>query len=80
MKTLITSLALATLIAVPAFAQSTRQQTNRASQPRQGYGPTFTPTMPDASRRTSRAGRTGQSYDGTYKGYPLSEWYRPDLE
>jgi hypothetical protein len=23
-------------------------------------------------------GQPGQGYDGTYRGYPLSDWYRTD--
>ena len=74
MKTfIIATLALAALIAAPAFAQSTRQRTNRAEG--QGFvAPTSTPA-PDG--RANRAGRTG-SYEGTYKGAPLSEWCRQD--
>jgi uncharacterized membrane protein len=68
MKTFIATLALAALIAAPAFAQSTRQRTNRAGG--QGFvAPTSTPA-PDG--RANRAGRTG-SYEGTYKGAPLRQ-------
>jgi hypothetical protein len=55
MKTLITALTLAILIAAPAFVQSAN-------------------AAPPSDRRDC----AGQSYCGTFQGYPLTEWYRPD--
>jgi predicted lipid-binding transport protein (Tim44 family) len=74
MKILIATLGLLAMIAAPAFAQSTRQRATRAGG--QGYVAPTPTTVPDG--RANRAGRTGQSYEGTYKGYPLSEWHRLD--
>ena len=53
MKTLITALALAALIAATQSA---------AAEP--------------GDRRD--IGQPGQGYEGTYLGYPLSDWYRTD--
>ena len=53
MKTLITALALATLISA-------------------------TQSVAAAPRERRNAGQSGQNSAGTYKGYPLSQWYRTD--
>jgi hypothetical protein len=55
MKTLITALALASLMAVPALTLSANAQTNG---------------RPDSGR--------SEQNSGTYKGQPLSDWYRSD--
>jgi hypothetical protein len=55
MKTLITALALASLVAAPAFTLAANAQTN--------------------DRRDS--GQWEQN-GGSYKGQPLSDWYRSD--
>jgi len=54
MKTLITALTFATLIAAPALVQ----QANAAPRDQGDY--------------------YGQNSGGTYQGYPLRDWYRPD--
>jgi hypothetical protein len=57
MKTLITALALAALIATTQSAAAEPGDRRDIGQP--GQGP-------------------GQGYEGTYQGYPLSDWYRTD--
>jgi hypothetical protein len=53
MKTLITALALAALIATTQSAAAESGDRRDIGQP-------------------------GQGYEGTYQGYPLSDWYRTD--
>jgi len=55
MKTLITALALASLIAAPAFTLAANAQTNDRRDPGQW-----------------------EQNSGSYKGQPLSDWYRSD--
>jgi hypothetical protein len=73
MKTLITVLAMASLIAAPTA--SAQQRTNRAGRTGQSYGGQ---PLQSSSGQPRQSYQAGQSYEGTYKGYPLSEWYRRD--
>jgi hypothetical protein len=81
MKTLITALALAALIAVPAFAQSAaaapkaRRDSDQSRARRDSRDS-------DQSRARRDSNGSWQCYPycdgGTYEGRPVREWMKPD--
>jgi hypothetical protein len=79
MKTLIIALALATLIAVPAFAQSA----GAAPKARRGFDQS--PARRDSDQSPARRRASDGSWQcypycdgGTYEGRPVREWMKPD--
>jgi hypothetical protein len=77
MKTLIPALALAALIAVPAFAQSAAA----APKARRDFDQSQVRRDSDQSRTRRDSNGSWQCYPycdgGTYEGRPVREWLRP---